>query len=46
MNDAVPVRLVECVGDLLRDVDRLAHLQRPLGEASRQRFAFDVTPSR
>ncbi len=42
MDDAVAVRLVERIGDLAREIDRLSARQRSLLESVRQRLALEV----
>ena len=42
MDDAVAMRLVERVGDLAREIDRLIDRQRSLLETVRQRLALEV----
>ena len=42
MRDALPVRLVERVGDLDRDLQRLVERQRPFLEARGQRLAVEM----
>ena len=42
MDDALAVRLVERVGDLGRDLQRLVERQRPLLEARGQRLAVEM----
>ena len=42
MDDALAVRLVERVGDLGRDRQRLVERQRPFSQARGQRLALEI----